>query len=52
MPRTQVQKAEYAQKRRLTNALKEEARANRQESKRGEWREKGTNLTRQQAAAG
>ncbi|QYF74391.1 hypothetical protein [Cryobacterium sp. PAMC25264] len=36
----------------MTNALKEEARAHRDEAKRREWREKGMYLTREQAAAG
>lgn len=49
---TDEQKAERAQKRRLTDALKEEARVHREEAKRREWREKGMYLTREQAAAG
>lgn len=36
MPLTEEQKAERAQKRRLTNALKEEPRADREEAKRRE----------------
>lgn len=36
----------------MTNALKEETRAHRDEAKRREWREKGMYLTREQAAAG
>lgn len=49
---TDEQKAERAAKRQLTNALKEEARAQRDEAKRREWREKGMYLTREQAATG
>ncbi|MEJ3406115.1 hypothetical protein WDJ51_15375 [Rathayibacter sp. YIM 133350] len=49
---TDEQKAERAVKRQLTNALKEEARAHRDEAKRREWREEGMYLTREQAAAG
>lgn len=52
MPLTAEQKAERAQKRRMINALKEEARAHRDEARRQEWREKGMYLTREQAAAG
>tara|TARA_R110002124_G_scaffold65042_9_gene178099 strand:+ start:619 stop:1329 length:711 start_codon:yes stop_codon:yes gene_type:complete len=52
MPLTEEQKAERTQKRRMTNALKEEARAHRDEARRQEWREKGMYLTREQAAAG
>jgi hypothetical protein len=48
---TDEQKAERAAKRQLANALKEGARANRDEAKRREWREEGY-LTRAQAAAG
>lgn len=36
----------------MTNALKEETRAHRDEAKRREWREKGMYLTREQAATG
>lgn len=36
----------------MTSALREEARAHRNEAKKREWREKGTYLTREQAAAG
>jgi hypothetical protein len=49
---TEEQKAARAEKRRMTNALKEEARAHRNEVKRREWREMGMYLTREQAAAG
>lgn len=49
---TDEQKAERAANRQLTNALKEEAGAHRDEAKRREWREKETYLTREQAAAG
>lgn len=53
MPKlTEEQKAERAAKRLLTNALKEEARAHRDEAKRREWREKGMDLSREEAAAG
>lgn len=36
----------------MTNALKEEARAHRDEEKWREWREKGMHLTREQATRG
>jgi hypothetical protein len=49
---TEEQKAVRAEKRRMANALKEEARVHRDEAKRREWREKGMYLTREQAAAG
>lgn len=52
MPLTEEQKAERSQKRRVTNALKEDARAHRDEARRQEWRDKGMYLTREQAAAG
>ncbi|KJC63144.1 hypothetical protein [Agreia bicolorata] len=52
MPLTEEQKAERTQKRRVTNALKEEARAHRDEARRQEWCDKGMYLTREQAAAG
>lgn len=52
MPLTEQQKQARAEKRRMTNALKEEARAHRDEARRIEWREKGMYLTREQAAAG
>jgi hypothetical protein len=52
VPLTEEQKAVRAEKRRMTNALKEEGRAHRDEAKRREWREKGMYLTREQAAAG
>ncbi|MBK4347672.1 hypothetical protein [Lacisediminihabitans changchengi] len=52
MPLTEQQKQARAEKRRMMNALKEEARAHRDEARRIEWREKGMHLTREQAAAG
>lgn len=52
MPLTEEQKAQRAQKRRMTSALKEEARAHRDEARRQEWCDKGMYLTREQAAAG
>jgi hypothetical protein len=52
MPLTEEQKAKRAQKRRMTNALKEEARAHRDEARRREWRENEMYLTREQVAAG
>lgn len=52
MPLTEEQKAERAQKRRMTSALKEEARAHRGEARRQEWCDKGMYLTREQAAGG
>ncbi|MEV7874189.1 hypothetical protein [Microbacterium sp. NPDC089188] len=53
MPKlTKGQKAARAAKRHMTNALKEEVRAHRDEAKRREWRKKGMCLTREQAAAG
>lgn len=52
MPLTEEQKAERAQNRRMTSALKEEARAHRDEARRQEWRDKRMYLTREQAAAG
>lgn len=52
MPLTEGQKAERAQKRCMTNALKEEARAHCDEARRQEWRDKVMYLTREQAAAG
>jgi len=52
MPLTEKQKAERAQKSRMTNALKEEARAHRDDARRQEWREKGMYLTHEQAATG
>jgi hypothetical protein len=52
MPLTDEQKAARAAKRQLTNALKEEARAQRNEARRREWREKGMYLTREEAATG
>ena len=52
MPLTEQQKQARAEKRRMTSALKEEARAHRDEARRVEWREKGMYLTREQAAAG
>ncbi|SER53003.1 hypothetical protein SAMN05443377_1026 [Propionibacterium cyclohexanicum] len=52
MPLTDEQKAARAAKRRMTNALKEEARAHRDEARRREWVEKGMYLTREEAAAG
>lgn len=52
MPLCEEQKAERAEKRRMTNALKEEARAHRDEARRVQWQEEGKYLTREQAAAG
>lgn len=52
MPLTDEQKAARAAKRRMTQALKEEARAHREEARRREWVEKGMYLTREEAAAG
>lgn len=53
MPKlTEEQKAARAAKRQMTNALKEETRAHRDEAKWREWREKGMYLTREQPAAG
>lgn len=52
MALTEEQKAARAEKRRMTNALKEEARVRRDEARRREWVENGMYLTREQAAAG
>jgi hypothetical protein len=52
MPLTEQQKQARAEKRRMTNALKEEARANRDEARRIEWREKRMYLTPEETAAG
>lgn len=52
MPVTEEQKAERARKRLMARALEEEARAQRDEVRRREWREEGMYLTREQAAAG
>ncbi|MGU3426506.1 hypothetical protein ACLBWV_16410 [Microbacterium paraoxydans] len=49
---TEEQKAARVAKRQMTNALREEAGAHRNEAKRQEWRDKGMYLTREQAAAG
>lgn len=49
---TEEEKEARAATRRMTAALKEESRAHRDEARRLEWREKGMNLTREQAAAG
>jgi hypothetical protein len=52
MALTEAQKAERAAKRQITKALKEEARAHRDEARRQEWRDKDMYLTRAQAFAG
>lgn len=52
MPLTDEQKAARAERRLMTNALREEARARRGEARRREWREQEMYLTREQAAAG
>lgn len=52
MALTEEQKAARTAKRQMTAALKEEARAHRIETRRKEWRDKDTYLTREQAAAG
>lgn len=49
---TEEQKAARAEKRRLTSALKEEARAHRDEARRKQWCDDDMYLTREQAAAG
>ena len=52
MALTEEQKNARAEKRLLTNALKQEARAHRDEARRRQWREQEMYLTREQAAAG
>lgn len=52
MPLTDEQKTIRAEKRLMTNALKEEARALRNETRRLEWRDQGMYLTREHATAG
>lgn len=52
MPLTDEQKAARAAKRQMTNALKEQARAHRDDARRREWVEKDMYLTREEAAAG
>lgn len=49
---TEEQKAERAAKRKMSSALREEARAHRIEARRKEWRDQDMCLTRDQAAAG
>lgn len=52
MPLTEEQKVARTEKHRMINALREEARAHRDEAKQREWREKAMYMTRDQAAAG